>query len=172
MGNTWVPKEAYYTAWGSSYINVLPEGDWKPYERIRLGRSLGREWTSWAKRNWKCHEWKSLQESYACPQDYSAIIVTAANASSARILADIQNSSMKSLILLALPKFWSTDNIPVVRAKCQLQVLVELVGNGIYSAHVHSGSDRGDMGRALAQSSPNAAKFLSDLTIWIMQDGD
>ena len=34
-------KEACYTTWGSSYINVLPEDNWKPFERIRLGRSMG-----------------------------------------------------------------------------------------------------------------------------------
>ena len=34
MDNTRVPKEGCYTAWRASYINVLPESDWKPYERI------------------------------------------------------------------------------------------------------------------------------------------
>ena len=62
---------------------------------------MGREWTSRAKSNRTGHEWKSLQESYTCPQDYSAIIVAAADAFSVRILPEI---AKKYLLLPALPK--------------------------------------------------------------------
>jgi len=37
------------------------------------------------------------------------------------------------------------------------QILVELHGNGIYSPHVHSGSERGDMGLVLVQFPPHVA---------------
>ena len=119
---------------------------------------MGREWTARAKCNRACHERKSLQESYACPQDYSAVIVPAADAFSVRILPEIVPRSLLRSICscLLFRKCCSTDNIPEVtmsekdaqrirhtkiRGKCQLHVLVELHGNSICSPHVHSGSD-------------------------------
>ena len=47
-----------------------------------------------------------------------------------------------------------------IRRICQLQVLVELHGNGICSPHVHSGSERGDTRPALAQFPPDVAIFF------------
>ena len=128
--------------------------------RTRLGRSMGREWTSWAKCNRTCHEWKSLQESYACPQKYSAIIVAAADAFSTRIPPEIVPRSLPRNICSCVlsRKCCSTENIPEVtksqkdarrigrtkiRGKCQFQVLVELRGDGIYSPHVHSAQREG-----------------------------
>ena len=84
-------------------------------------------------------------------------------------------SFKKDLSSLLSQKCWSTDNIPEVtksekdarricrtkiRGKCQLQVLVELHGNGIYSPHVLSGSERGDMVPILAQFTPHVSNFL------------
>ena len=189
MGTTWVPKEACGTAWRSSYINLLPECDWKPYERIRLGRSMSREWTSWAKCYRKSQEWKSPQESYACPQDYFAIIVAATDAFSVRILPEIVRRSLPRDICSSFlsRKCYSTENIPEgtrsekdarrirrtkIRGKCQFQDLVELHGNCIYSVHVHSSSEKVDMGPVLAQFHSHVAIFFSDMTTWIMQDGD
>ena len=126
-------KEACCTAWGSSYINVLPISDWNPYQRIRLDRSMGREW---AKCNRTCHEWKSLQESYACSQDCSAIIVAGADASSAKILPEIVSRSLPRKSDLAcspekpgaLITLLKSPRVKKFRGKCQFQVLVEVHG--------------------------------------------
>ena len=83
---------------GSSYINVLPESDWKPYEWIRLGRNMGRKWTSWSKCHRACYERKSLQKSNVSSQDHSAVIVAAADAFPARFLPEIAPGSFPRAI--------------------------------------------------------------------------